>query len=425
MGKKILDSKLLYALLAIVIAVALWFYVAAVENNTDDITIKDVPITFVNEEVLEERGMIISNGYNQEATLKLTGPMIELAKLDQEKEKIRLTIDVGKITSPGEQTMAFDLDLPSVYESSVTIQDWTPKNITFTVSRHIRKEIKVEGKFTGKLAEGYMRDEFVIRPGKIEISGIESEVNRVSHALVTLGGEKEFDATFRGEMGFDLIDFQGNVLSDVKITCPVESVSVELPIIKTADVPLAVKWITGGGVTDVEKYVDYTITPSIITVSGAEEDLEPLKEILLGEINLSTVIGRQIFEFDIPLASELNNLSGTTRAKVEVRVHGLSNKIMEVDNILLENIPEGFTAESVTKTLQVLVRGPMENLDLILPINLRVVADLSKIDAVVGRYTVPVKVYLDGTSDVGVVNNDYKIVVDLAEVEEAAEVVEE
>ena len=141
MGKKILDSKLLYALLAIVIAVALWFYVAAVENNTDDITIKGIPITFVNEEVLEERGMMISNGRNQDATLKLTGPMIELAKLDQEKEKINLTIDVSKITSPGEQTMAFDLDLPSAYDSNVTIQDWSPKNITFTVSRQIKKEI--------------------------------------------------------------------------------------------------------------------------------------------------------------------------------------------------------------------------------------------------------------------------------------------
>ena len=415
MGKKILDSKLLYALLAIVISIALWFYVAAVENNDDDITIKGVPITFVNEEVLEERGMMISDGRNQTATLKLTGPMIELAKLDQEKEKINLTIDVSKITSPGAQTMAFDLDLPSAYESNVTIQEWAPRNITFTVSRHIKKEIKVEGKFTGKLAENYMRDDFVITPGKIEISGIESEVNRVSHALVTVGGENEFDTTFRGEMGFELVDFQGNVLTDVDVSCPVETVSVTLPIIKTADVPLSVKWITGGGVTDVEKYVDYSITPSVITVAGAEEDLEPLKEILLGEIDLSTVIGRQTFEFDIPLASELDNLSGTTKATVEVRIYGLSNKIMEVDNIQLENVPEGFVAESVTKTLQVLVRGPEEDLDLILPINLRVVADLSKVDAASGRYTVPVKVYLDGTRDVGVVNSEYKIVVDIFE----------
>lgn len=418
MGRKILDSRLLYALLAIAISIALWFYVAAVENNTDSITIKGVPITFVNEEVLEESGMMISAGRGQKATLELSGPMTDLANLNREKEKISLTVDVGKITSPGEQTMAFDVELPSSYASRVTVQDWNPRNITFTVSRNIKKEIEIEGKFTGKLAEDYMRDDFVIRPGKITISGIESEVNRVSHALVTVGGEEELTTTFQGEMGFELIDFQGNVLSDVDVVCSVETVSVTLPVIKTADVPLSVKWITGGGVTDVKKYVDYTITPSAITVSGAEADLEPLKEILLGEINLAAVIGRQTFEFDIPLAPELNNLSGTTKAVVEVRIYGLSNKIMEVDNIQLENVPEGFTAESVTKTLQVLVRGSEEDLDLILPINLRVVADLSKVDPVAGRYTVPVKVYLDGTSDVGVVSSDYKIVVDITQAEE-------
>lgn len=418
MGRKILDSKLLYALLAIAISIALWFYVAAVENNHDDITIKGVPITFINEEVLEESGLMISAGRGQKATLELSGPMTDLANLNREKDKISLTIDVGKITSPGEQTMAFDLDLPSSYESRVTIQDWNPRNITFTVSRHIKKDIEIEGKFTGKLAEDYMRDEFVIRPGKISISGIESEVNRVSHALVTVGGDDELTSTFQGEMGFELIDFQGNVLSDVDVVCSVETVSVTLPVIKTADVPLSIKWITGGGVTDVKKYVDYTITPSVITVSGAEEDLEPLKEILLGEINLSAVIGRQSFEFDIPLAPELNNLSGTAKATVDVRIYGLSNRIMEVDNIQLENVPEGFVAESVTQTLQVLVRGPEADLDLILPINLRVVADLSKVDPAGGRYTVPVKVYLDGTNDVGVVSNDYKIVVDIAEAAE-------
>lgn len=418
MGKKILDSKLLYALLAIVIAVALWFYVAAVENTDDDITITGIPINFVNEEVLEESGLMISDGRNQKATLKIYGPRTTLAKLDQEKEKISLTIDVSKITSPGEQTMAYDLDLPSAYESGVTVQDRYPSNITFTVSRHIRKEIDVVGKFTGKLAEDYMRDNFVIRPGQIEISGIEREVNRVSHALVTVGGEEELTTTFQGEMGFELIDFQGNVLTDVDVTCSVETVSVTMPVIKTADVPLAVKWVTGGGVTDVDEYVDYEIEPKYITVSGAEDDLEPLKEILLGEIDLSSIIGSKTFVFDIPLNSALNNISGTTKATVDVKIHGLASKVMEVDNIQLNDVPEGFAAESVTKTLQVLVRGPEEELDLILPINLRAVADLSDVDAAAGRYTVPVKVYLDSTSDVGVVGSDYKIVVDISEAEE-------
>lgn len=420
MGKKILDSKLLYALLAIVCAIALWFYVAAVENNDDDITITGVPITFVNEEVLEESGLMISDGRNQKATLKLYGPMTDLAKLNQEKEKISLTIDVGKITSPGKQTMAYELDLPSIYESSVTVQERYPSNVTFTVSRHIKKDIQVEGKFIGTLEEEYMRGEFTFLPGKISISGEESEVNRVSHALVTVGGDK-LTTTVTGDLGFELIDYQGEVLTDIDVICSVDTVFFTLPVIKTAEVPLSVKWIMGGGISNLnmlDQYVTYKIEPENITVSGSEEDLAPLKEIILGEINLADVIGTNSFEFDIPLNDALDNISGTSKATVIVTIHDLVSKVMEVDNIEQINVPEGFSAESVTKTLQVLVRGPAEAIDLILPINLRVVADLRNVDPTSGRYTVPVKVYLDGTTQVGVVGDDYKIVVDIFKAEE-------
>ena len=419
MGKKILDSKLLYALLAIVCAIALWFYVAATEETEVSDNITDIPVTFINEEVLEENGLMISAGMEQTATLKVYGPVSDLAKLNQDKEKIRLTIDVSKITSPGEQKMAYDVDLPSAYETSVTVQGLYPGNVAFTVSRNIRKEIFVEGKFTGTLAEEYMRGNFEFLPGKISVSGEESEVNRISHALVTVGGE-ELKTTVTGNVGFELIDYQGEILTDIDVICSVDTVTFTLPVIKTAEVPLAVKWVTGGGITrqNLDRYVSYEINPKQIVVSGSEDDLEPLTEIILGEIDLGNIVGTDTIQFEIPINDALDNISGITTATVTVVIHDLESKIMEADNIQLSRIPEGFTAESVTQTLQVLVRGEKDALDLILPLNLRVVADLSGVDPMSGRYTVPVKVYLDGTTKVGVVGDDYKIVVDIFEAEE-------
>lgn len=412
MGKKILDSKLLYALLAIAIAIGIWFYVAAVENPDGKTDITGIPVVFLNEEVLEENGLTISEGHDQTVTLTVEGPWNTLAKLDQEKEKITLSIDVSKITSPGQQRMAYNISLPSGYSNSVTVTNRYPSNVDFTISRSIKKEIKVEGKFTGTLADGYMMDGFSIIPGKITVSGIESEVNRISHALVTVGGE-DLTTTFKGDMGFTLIDFQGKELTDVNVQCSVETVAVTMPVLKTADVPLDVKLIAGGGVTDIDKYVTCKIEPSSITVSGTEEDLAPLKEILLGEINLADVINSDTVEFEIPLNEALENISGITTAKVTVTVRDLETKILEADNIELLHEPEGLTAQSVTQTLQVLVRGTEDAIDLVFPHNLRVVADLSEVGDSPGRYTVPVRIYLDGTNDVGVVGSDYKIVVDL------------
>lgn len=415
MAKKILDSKLLYALLALAISVGLWVYVTNVDNADGETTITGIPIVFVNEDVLEENGLMISSGREQTAALTVTGPKKTLVRLEQAKESISLTIDVSKITTPGEQRMAFNYTLPLGYNSSVSVTNRYPTNVDFTVSRRISRQIEVRGKFEGTLAEGYLmdKDEFTIRPGTIELTGVENDVNQVDYAQVIVS-EQELSTTFEKEMKFTLIGFQGEELSNLDVQCSAETVLVTMPVLKTADVPLEVKLITGGGVTDVEKYVKCTVDPEFITVSGEEDDLEALNEILLGEIKLANVIGSGTFEFDIPLDSALTNISGVTKATVTVSITGLATKTLEADRIELINKPDGLQVEAITQSLRVLVRGSEEAIDLVLDHNLRVVADLSEVGNSVGRYTVPVEVYLDVTSDVGVVGSDYKIVVDIS-----------
>ena len=99
--------------------------------------------------------MMISSGRGQTATLTVVGPRTTLAKLNREKENLTLYIDVGRITTPGEQRMAYSISWPSLsYSYSVQVTNRVPGNVDFTVSRRLSKEIPVEGRFTGSLAEG-------------------------------------------------------------------------------------------------------------------------------------------------------------------------------------------------------------------------------------------------------------------------------
>ena len=219
MGKKILDSKLLYALLAVVIAVGLWFYVAITENTDSDLTISGIPVVFLNDDLLEENGLMISEGKDQTVSLTFMGSRNLLAELNQNRDALWVTVDVGRVSSTGEQRMAYDISYPnnsSRYSNGLSVINREPNNILFTVSNRTTKEIEVQGKFVGSLADGYMTDEFIIRPATIEISGVESVVNQVSHALVTLTGT-DLTETVTGEMGFTLIGYQGEELTGLQL----------------------------------------------------------------------------------------------------------------------------------------------------------------------------------------------------------------
>ena len=59
MGKKILDSRVLYILLSVFLAVILWFYVTSLDGNEDSKTISGIPVSFVGVEALEQRNLMI------------------------------------------------------------------------------------------------------------------------------------------------------------------------------------------------------------------------------------------------------------------------------------------------------------------------------------------------------------------------------
>ncbi|MEM5781448.1 MAG: CdaR family protein, partial [Lawsonibacter sp.] len=76
------------------------------------------------------------------------------------------------------------------------------------------------------------------------------------------------------------------------------------------------------------------------------------------------------------------------------------------------NVPNGYSVTSATQVRTVVVRGKEEALGNIDVSQLRIVADMSDITTV-GTYSVPVKVFLDANSSVGVIG-DYSIVVKIS-----------
>ncbi len=420
MGKKILDSKVLYIFLSIVIAIALWFYVTSLEGNEKTKTIGNIPVTFSGVESLERQGLMIV-GNAPTASVRVSAAPTVLAKLSN--ETIRLTVNVAQIQVAGEYTLAYTLSLPSgVSQSQVQITSGATGNVSFTVARYSTREVEIRGEFIGTAAEGFLpgaADEFLFTPERLVISGQADLVNQVAYARVTIDGH-DLTETVNGEYPYELIGASGDVLHDLDIECESETVYVSYPILATAEIDLNVKFVPGGGVS--EQTMKYELSADSITVAGSKEAVAALQEkgsLTIGTIDLSTVHDGDVLSFGIPLADELTNISGFSEVTVTISLDSsLTSRTIAANRIDYINPPDGWSVSVLTQVVAVEVRGRADLMEDVLEENLRVVADLKDVKLAAGQYTVPANVYLDivPTEDqVGVVGSDYKVVVTLTE----------
>ena len=405
-------NKGLYMVLSVLIAIALWMYVGR-ENPDESGPVRNLPVTFAGIEMLESRGLMITDGLDQRVTLNVTGKRDAFRLLSS--ETVSITVDVSSIQQPGTYTQAYQeaYDLPSGSANSLVVTERYPLNVTFTVARMATRTIPIQGSMTGGVADGYQAGEFSFSPASIKVSGEESQVNRIDYARVTLNQE-DMSETYDGDLPYTFISFTGEVLEDINVTADAALIHTTLPVVKLKEVPLTVNLLPGGGIgaADVDRYVRCSITPGSIMVSGAAADLEPLKEISLGDIDLAKILGTNTLNLPIPLAAELTNVSGVSEATVQLTITGLTTVTLEVDSIECIHAPDGYKAEPLTTSRQVQIRGTQDAVATVTASQLRIVADLNNAVAASGTQTIPVKVYLDGRSDVGVVG-EYNIVVSI------------
>ena len=413
MGKKILDSKALYVVLSVLLAFAAWLFVTSKDSTKDSERFANLPVEFTGEEILEERGLMIVNR-DVKATITVQASPMVLAVL--KREQPRLVANVANISTDDTHVVNYRVILPNgVKETDVEIIYSGPGGlggsaVSVEVARALSRKVRIEGEFQGTVAEGYLagdNDDFRFDPMELLISG-DNLTETVSNAFL-----------------FQLIGASGDPL-ELGISCDVDAIYTVFPIRATAEVPLKVNIVPGGGLS--EKDVRLRLSDSTITVAGSREAVDALTgegELVLGTIDLAELddnlaqSGGEV-TFSIPLADELENLSGITEVtallsvnkRVETRTFQVTSRISTI------NAPEGWTPTIITQVLPVRVRGPEALLDELTEESIRVVADLKDINQAAGKYTVPVTIYLYSaatSSDVGVVTpRTYSIVVSLA-----------
>ena len=150
-----MKSKLMTALLSIVIAFTIWIYVVTVVSPESESSYFDIPVVFDGAAQLADRNLMITSGTDVTVDLKLQGNRTDLNKLD--KTNITIVADLSKITTAGEHSVRFDTFFPSS-AGVIEVLNKEPQYIIIQVAERVRKEVPVQIHYSGVLPDGFSAD---------------------------------------------------------------------------------------------------------------------------------------------------------------------------------------------------------------------------------------------------------------------------
>lgn len=397
-----MKNKILTGLLSVAVAFGLWLYVVTVVSPNFDKHYNNIPVAIQGEALLQERGLMITDTDIPMVSLHLEGNRTDLDKLNN--SNITINVDVSRIYGAGIHHLPYTPTYPGdVPNNAISVLKRNPDTIAITVEERISKSVPVEIVYAGTLSEGFMADKEnrELDREDVHLSGPKSVVDRIAMARldVDLEGRSE---SISEQLQYTLCDEKGEAVDAALVTTDMDTVTLTLRILRVKEVKLTVEVVAGGGAT--EQTSSITIDPQTILVSGSDNLLENINEIVLGSVNLGEMSADQVVTFPIKLPEGITNETGVTEASVDIRFPDLGFKELSVQNIQLTNVPEGMEAVLITQNLPVQVRGPKDILEGITEENVAVTVDLT--DEQLGTATVKADIKLDtaGAGTVGTYN---------------------
>lgn len=425
---------LAHKLIAILMAIALWFIVVA---NNDDLmrtyTIANIPITYTNEDTLEsDYGLRLIEGQDQMVTVKVTGPYASLYSLTTNDIQVR--VNLANFQKPGTYTIntssqstncTLIVNSSSVRESEIS----TPNSFQIVIDEVITKEVPVTIQVDGAPSTGYMYDDPEGEQDSVSVTGPKTIVNQIRKATAVVPAEDSTGLTKTTSVlaSFTFLDEKNQPVDQTHLTSEPNDYSVTIPVYAVAKLPLTINLISSDTVD--KNSVKATIDPQEIAVYGAEEVISKLTAISLGDLQLSTVS----LDEDDPITIPIELPAGVTRvqgeatsAKVTIQAVGMSTREMPVTRITLQNSGSDPNLTATLRTTSVNIRIQAETAALanLTADAFHVIAVFNADELGPGIHEVPIEVQCEqlesSNSSFTLLNPDEKVTIEIKQTGETA-----
>ena len=307
MAKKI-KPDFLYRSVSLLIAIALWFFVAYAENPEMELWFKDIPITYTNESVLSERALVRIKEEGQTVSVKVRGNRRAIVALSA--SDIVATVDLSTLKAAKKYTLPISVKFPI---DGLVVADKKPYSVEVTTEKVITKEFGVDIIREGKVQENVEIAEVTPLLRKISVSGGEGAMADIESVCAMLdvseiSSNKKIQAPIKINMkdGSEGVDFKlSNTFAEVDVLVNI-----------TKNVPVNVVYSD-----DCAEIVKNTrVQPETIKIYGKYEDVNVVSVINTKPVTVSRKYETEQITTYLEIPEGVKNVDNVSTAVVDITI---------------------------------------------------------------------------------------------------------
>ncbi len=377
-----LNNKKVNIILSIIVAVCLWAYVIGETNPKDSKVFKNIPIEFVNEDVLDKSELAVLDVSSNIVDVTLTGTRVGLSNV--KAGDITATVDLAD-AAMGSNELKVNIKC----SDTVEVEDQSINKVTIRVERKAHKDVDVTVGYAGEFGDD--QEPLVVELSKtsVTVSGAESKVKSVVAAQATISASEVENKLKTLSCNLIPINKDGAEVSNVKLSS--NNVKITTELVKTKTVPLEVL-ITNNATDDIVRHAS---TPKTITLKGKGKQLDKIESVKAETVDISEVTESVSLPITVNLPEGVQVSEQSLAMKVNVTVEKPAEKkfVFSRDEIEINGLDSALKAVIEESDINIIFKGKQKNLDGLSKTDVTLSLDLSGYGE--GSDTVEIKVTCD------------------------------
>ncbi len=341
--KKRLTNNLLLKILSLVIAFILWFVVINIDDPVDEKSFSNIKINMVNTNVLTDQNKVyevIDDTDTVRVRVEASRSLLD----NLSASDIIAEADFSNVTANGTVAITYYSLRSNDEIRSIT---GSIDKVKLNIEDRKSKRLMLKTETVGEPEDGYIVGTPNMDQNRVEVSGPESVISRISSAVLRVDVS---DSTSAISTYADILlyDVDGKQVSTASVTMNATSVKVTVPILVTKEVPIEVETM---GVPAEGYKATGEVTQSVdsVTIAGDEKTIAGISKIVIPASDLDITDDTQnlVKTYSIKrfLPDDVTVIDDVNKITVTVYIEALQEEVFKIsaEQIHVVGVPEGYT----------------------------------------------------------------------------------